>query len=281
MKPIACLRHWYLPVVVLLMLGSVSLVNAPVFAQTGSATSSAVPSDATPSVGNQIVVTISIDFSGVNSPDDKLGSFTGSLDWNTAVLSYNSNSGILAGFTGSVNTTSSSLGHIVFNGANASRVAGNVTVLTITFDVVGTGISVLNLEYSAMAAAVTFNNLLSLLTVNDGQVQVSHVVTFNANGRSELDGDQIADIPTALTLNTFTRADYSFSEWNTNAGGVGTVYADGAVYSFAADITLYAQWSALEPRGIPTLTEWGMIIFGLLTAVVAVVFILRRKNKTA
>ena len=56
---------------------------------------------------------------------------------------------------------------------------------------------------------------------------------------------QIANVPTALTLNTFTRAGYSFSGWNTQADGWGTNYADGATYAFAADITLYAQWTAL------------------------------------
>ena len=57
--------------------------------------------------------------------------------------------------------------------------------------------------------------------------------------------NQIANVPTALTLNTFTRTGYSFSGWNTAANGSGTAYADGATYSFAADITLYAQWTAL------------------------------------
>ena len=56
---------------------------------------------------------------------------------------------------------------------------------------------------------------------------------------------QTANVPTALTLNTFTRAGYSFSGWNTQADGLGTNYADGATYAFAADITLYAKWTAL------------------------------------
>ena len=55
---------------------------------------------------------------------------------------------------------------------------------------------------------------------------------------------QVANVPTALTANTFTRAGYTFSGWNTAANGSGTAYANGATYSFAADLTLYAQWSA-------------------------------------
>ena len=73
----------------------------------------------------------------------------------------------------------------------------------------------------------------------------NHTVTFNANGGTGTMSTQTANVPTALTTNTFTRAGYTFSGWNTAADGSGTAYADGATYSFAADITLYAQWTAL------------------------------------
>lgn len=53
---------------------------------------------------------------------------------------------------------------------------------------------------------------------------------------------QTASSPTALTLNAFTRSGYTFSDWNTVAGGGGTAYADGATYAFNANVTLYAQW---------------------------------------
>ena len=60
---------------------------------------------------------------------------------------------------------------------------------------------------------------------------------------------QTANVPTALTANAFTRTGYTFSGWNTAANGSGTAYADGATYSFSADITLYAQWTrAAEPH---------------------------------
>ncbi len=73
----------------------------------------------------------------------------------------------------------------------------------------------------------------------------NHTVTFNSNGGTGSMSNQIANVPTALTANTFTRTGYTFSGWNTAANGGGTTYADGATYAFAADITLYAQWSAL------------------------------------
>ena len=55
---------------------------------------------------------------------------------------------------------------------------------------------------------------------------------------------QVANVATTLTLNTFTRTGYTFNGWNTAANGSGTTYANGATYSFAADVTFYAQWTA-------------------------------------
>jgi len=79
-----------------------------------------------------------------------------------------------------------------------------------------------------------------------GTTSPNHTVTFNANGGAGAMSNQVANVPTALTLNAFTRAGYAFAGWNTAANGSGTAYADGATYAFAADLTLYAQWTALS-----------------------------------
>ncbi|MDO9257662.1 MAG: InlB B-repeat-containing protein [Bacteroidales bacterium] len=68
-------------------------------------------------------------------------------------------------------------------------------------------------------------------------------VTFNNNGGSGTMANQVASTSTALTSNSFTRTGYTFTGWNTIANGSGTAYANGAEYSFAADLTLYAQWA--------------------------------------
>lgn len=70
----------------------------------------------------------------------------------------------------------------------------------------------------------------------------SHTMTFNANGGTGTMSPQVTNVPTALTANAFTRTDYTFNGWNTAANGSGTSYADGATYSFSADVALYAQW---------------------------------------
>ncbi len=68
-------------------------------------------------------------------------------------------------------------------------------------------------------------------------------VTFNANGGTGTMTPQVANVSTALTTNTFMREGYTFSGWNTLANGTGTNYADGAIYSFTSNITLYAKWT--------------------------------------
>jgi len=70
-------------------------------------------------------------------------------------------------------------------------------------------------------------------------------VTFDANSGSGSMSAQSGSSSSALTSNSFTRAGYTFSGWNTSADGSGTAYADGASYDFAANLTLYAQWDVV------------------------------------
>jgi large repetitive protein len=78
----------------------------------------------------------------------------------------------------------------------------------------------------------------------------NHTVSFNTNGGSGSMSNQTANVATNLTANSFTRTGYTFAGWNTLAGGGGTAYVDQASYAFAADVTLYAQWTA----NVPTVT---------------------------
>ena len=67
-------------------------------------------------------------------------------------------------------------------------------------------------------------------------------VTFKANGGTGTMAPEAHGAPTSLKANAFTRSGYTFSGWNTKAGGGGTAYANGATYPFTANATLYAQW---------------------------------------
>ncbi|HUW78909.1 MAG TPA: InlB B-repeat-containing protein, partial [Candidatus Nanopelagicaceae bacterium] len=79
----------------------------------------------------------------------------------------------------------------------------------------------------------------------------SHTVTFNGNGSTGgSTAAQTTNVSTALTLNGFTRTGYSFAHWTTFANGSGDTYSDGATYSFAADLTLYAQWTTMPSHTV-------------------------------
>ncbi len=75
-------------------------------------------------------------------------------------------------------------------------------------------------------------------------------VTFaeNAYLNDPVNAPQVASGLTALTLfsalsPSFSDPGFSFTGWNTAADGSGTSYADGATYSFSADLLLFAQWT--------------------------------------
>lgn len=77
----------------------------------------------------------------------------------------------------------------------------------------------------------------------------TYKVIFDANNGSGSMADQTLtyDTATNLTTNTYTRFGYSFNGWNTEAGGTGTSYTDGASVinlRTEGEITLYAQWTA-------------------------------------
>jgi uncharacterized repeat protein (TIGR02543 family) len=56
---------------------------------------------------------------------------------------------------------------------------------------------------------------------------------------------QISGLIQTLYPNRYTRSGYQFAGWNTQSGGGGTDYADGATYSFTSNTDLYAKWTPL------------------------------------
>ena len=60
-----------------------------------------------------------------------------------------------------------------------------------------------------------------------------------------VDESFVAGTSKALTANGFSRTGYKFSGWNTTADGSGTAYKDGSSAAPTADMTLYAQWTAI------------------------------------
>ncbi|WP_315911007.1 RCC1 domain-containing protein [Xylanibacillus composti] len=86
---------------------------------------------------------------------------------------------------------------------------------------------------------------------NDGQISVPYTVTFDKNGgdaeaspmtMTVAHGGNVGTLPTPPT-----REGYTFTGWNTAKGGDGAAFE--ATTAVTADITVYAQWTA-----IPTYT---------------------------
>ena len=97
---------------------------------------------------------------------------------------------------------------------------------------------------TAYSGGATYDFTLGDITLYAQWAVDNHTVTFNANLGSGTMTPQVTNLPAALTANAFTRTGYTFTGWNSAADGSGTAYADGAVYNFTADITLYARWTA-------------------------------------
>ena len=86
-------------------------------------------------------------------------------------------------------------------------------------------------------------------TVQLSVVKPHYTVAFNANGGTGTMNDQdfTYDTAQALRANSFTRYDYHFVAWNTEADGSGDSYDDeeevlNLSETGTGTITLYAQW---------------------------------------
>ena len=82
------------------------------------------------------------------------------------------------------------------------------------------------------------------------EAKPTYTVTFDGNNETsgnppasqiKIDGD---DLTLTSGFGTLAKTGYTFDGWNTQTGGGGTDFADGATYSADADVTLYAQWTA-------------------------------------
>jgi uncharacterized repeat protein (TIGR02543 family) len=85
----------------------------------------------------------------------------------------------------------------------------------------------------------------------------SNTASFDANGGSGMMGVEASSVAMPLTANGFTYAGHSFTGWNTASDGSGTSYADGATYSFASSVLLYAQWAPLPTTTVTFLANGG------------------------
>lgn len=115
-----------------------------------------------------------IDMSAAHSPDNLLGSLTGTLAWDPALLHYTANSGLLSGFSGNV-AVDTLAGLISFNGDHPTGAGGIFDILNADFEATGPigAAPLLDLDFSAMVSAGTLANLLPILTITDCAITIS------------------------------------------------------------------------------------------------------------
>ncbi|MBO5050449.1 MAG: InlB B-repeat-containing protein [Oscillospiraceae bacterium] len=83
-------------------------------------------------------------------------------------------------------------------------------------------------------------NLTAQWTINQ------YTVNYNYNGGSGSPASATVNAGSATTLPTPTRTGYNFTGWYTAASGGTSVGAAGASYTPTGDVTLYAQWTAIN-----------------------------------
>ncbi len=77
-------------------------------------------------------------------------------------------------------------------------------------------------------------------------------LTYNANGGEGTIDPAIGAAGESVTVaeNGFTRDNYTFTGWNTQADGSGTAYSAGESFTLTEDTVLYAQWSKNAPAQV-------------------------------
>lgn len=135
-------------------------------------------------------------------------------------------------------------------GSMASQSSASAANLTPN-SLVRTGFTFAGWNTAANGSGVTYANLASYPFIADVTLYAQwtanpKVVTFDANGGTGSMATQSGSTAANLTANTLVQSGFTFAGWNTAANGTGTAYADQASYAFAADVTLYAQWTAVQ-----------------------------------
>lgn len=184
--------------------------------------STIVPSDDTPFPADNITATVHIDMTPIA---DQLGSFSGSLSWDAAVLGYVSNNGFQQGFSGNIDVSNTANGQITFSGSKSGGVGSAFDLLAINFAVNGDAStsSILDLAYSELTNAGSIN-LLNEAIVKDSSIAVTgYELIANpedpAKGSVSLSPDKSSYNP-GETVEATAKANnnYAFSHWSGDIG---------------------------------------------------------------
>lgn len=109
---------------------------------------------------------LTLDMTKAASPNHKLGSFTGTLSWDPSKLEPVGSPQLLSGYTGFFNMDTAA-GTLMFNGIKSAGMEGIVDILSNEFIVKAAAgeQAEVKVEFSAVAAANTFEDILPLVLV--------------------------------------------------------------------------------------------------------------------
>ena len=160
----------------------------------------------------------------------------------TVTYSGNGNTGGTAPVDGSSPYTSSAT-VTVLGAGSLVRTGYTFNDWNTAFD--GTGTSYAPTATFTMGSANVI--LYAQWTLIPGAYTVTYSGNGNTGGTAPVDSSGYTSGATVTVLGntgSLARTGYTFSGWNTAAGGGGTNYAAGATFTISADTTLYAQWTA-------------------------------------
>ena len=148
--------------------------------------------------------------------------------------------------------------------SNSYASGATVTVLGNTGSLVKTGYVFSGWNTQADGLGTPYGATFSMPAANTTlwakwtpEEQTTYTVTYYGNtstgGAVPVDGSSPYAAGATVTVlgntGSLVKAGYVFSGWNTQAGGGGTPYAAGATFSMpAANVDLYAQWTATGPK---------------------------------
>ncbi|TWI65758.1 putative repeat protein (TIGR02543 family) [Desulfobotulus alkaliphilus] len=98
----------------------------------------------------------------------------------------------------------------------------------------------------------TTNPVTGACTVSATFDLKTYTVTYNANSATSGTAPDTQtkthgqDLTLATNSGNLARTGYTFAGWNTKAGGTGTAYGAGAIYTANAPLILYAMWKERE-----------------------------------
>ncbi len=135
------------------------------------------------------------------------------------------------------------------------------TLLACTFTNLGYLFSGWNTEADGSGTSYSDKQIISVtqdLTLYAQWKRGIYTVTFDANGGTGFMSAQTFEggVSQALASNSFTRAGYSFINWNTSPDGSGMSYTDQQELTLTQDLTLYAQWREKVLKGTENGYEW-------------------------